>query len=368
MAAKTSANKTFEEPQTMEDLMKQYSSSFKIPKRGEFMDGVVTRVSPKEIRIDVGSKTQGIVMDKELELFKDLIHQFKVGDKVNVYVVSSENKQNQLILSIRRHALAMKWKRFEDAMANNETVTIRGLEINKGGCICQAEGLQGFLPTSQMDQAHANNLNSLINRLLQVKVIEVNRPENRLIFSERLLSEAENKERTDKIKALISEGAEYEAEVTGIVGFGAFVKVKISKETEVEGLIHISEISWDKVDDINKYLKVGDKVKVLILGIDEKTGKANCSIKQLTPDKWKEIAEKFKPEDKVKGVVKRISDFGVFVELPHGIEGLIHISKIPPGKTFEVGEKVNLVVESIESAKRKISLIPQIEEKFIGYR
>lgn len=357
-----------QEPQTMEELMKEYSSNFKIPKRGEFMDGVVTRVTPKEIRIDLGSKIEGIVMDKELELFGDLIHQFKPGDKVTVYVVSSENKQGQLILSIRKHALQMKWKKFEEALANNETITIRGLEINKGGCICQAEGLQGFLPTSQMDPSRANHLNDLVNRLIKVKVIEVNRAENRLIFSERLVSDAENKEKALKIKEMIEPDKQYDAQVVGIVPFGAFVKVKIDKDTEVDGLIHISEISWDKVDDISKYLKNGDKVKVLVLGLDERSGKVNCSLKKLTEDKWGVIASNFQVEDKVKGKVKRISDYGVFVELEGGIEGLIHISKIPPGKTFEVGEEITCVVESIEASRRKISLIPQIEEKFIGYR
>lgn len=368
---KTSTSDKTSEPTTMDELMAQYSSSFKIPKRGEFMDGVVTRVTPKEIRIDLGGKNEGIVMDKEMEVFKDLIHQFKPGDKVNVYVVSSENKQNQLILSVRRYALALKWKKFEEALAANETVTIRGLEINKGGCICQAEGLQGFLPTSQMDPSRMNHLNDLVNRLLKVKVIEVNRGENRLIFSERLVNEEENKEKTLKLKELIETGKAYDAEVVGVVPFGAFVKVKIAKDAETaeaDGLVHISEISWDKVDDVNKFLKVGQKIQVLVLGIDEKTGKANCSIKQLTPDKWGEVASKFEVDEKVKGKVTRISDYGVFVELAGGIEGLIHISKIPPGKTFEVGEKISLVIESIEPSRRKISLIPQIGEKFIGYR
>lgn len=360
------------EPQTMEELMKEYSAGFKIPKRGQFIDGVVTRVFPKEIRVDVGSKIEGIVMDKELELFKDLINQFKVGDKVTVYVVTSENKQGQLILSIRKHAMNLKWKQFEEALASNNTVTIRGLEINKGGCICQAEGLQGFLPTSQMDSSRINHLNDLVNRLLKVKVIEVNRGENRLIFSERLVSDEENKEKAQGIRDILEQGHAYDADVIGTVPFGAFVKVKVTsvgKEQQlVDGLVHISEISWDKVDDVNKYLKVGDKIKVLVLGIDEKTGKANCSIKKLTPDSWGQVASNFTVEEKVKGKVTRISDYGVFVELPGGIEGLIHISKIPPGKTFKVNDKITCTIESIEASRRKISLVPQIEEKFIGYR
>jgi small subunit ribosomal protein S1 len=363
-----SGQNSVSEPTTMDELMAQYSSGFKLPKRGTFMDGVVTRVTPKEIRIDLGSKIEGIVMDKELELFKDLVNQFKPGDKVNVYVVTAENKQGQLILSVRRYALALKWKKFEEALAENETVTIRGLEINKGGCICQAEGLQGFLPTSQMDSSRTNHLNDLVNRLLKVKVIEVNRAENRLIFSERLVNEEENKEKTAKLREMLEAGKQYEAEVVGIVPFGAFVKVKIDKDVMADGLIHISEISWDKVDDVNKYMKMGDKLKVLVLGIDEKSGKANCSLKQLTEDTWGAIASNFTVDEKVKGLVKRISDYGVFVELEGGIEGLIHISKIPPGKTFEVGETITCVIESVEPSRRKISLIPQIEEKFIGYR
>jgi ribosomal protein S1 len=404
------SHKIQKEPQTMKELMEEYSSSFKIPKRGTFMEGMITRVSPKEIRIDVGSKIEGIVMDKEMELFKDLVHELKVGEKVNVYVVSSENKQGQLILSVRRHALDMKWNRFTDSMAKDEVVTIRALEINKGGAIVNAEGLQGFLPTSQMDPSRLNNLNNLINRLLQAKVIEVNQKENRLIFSERAFMEVANAAKAEELKKLIDPEKEYVADVVGVTNFGAFVKVHVTyvegeessveveeikeeknqaasappagvatasrrkkvkgpqKEVVVEGLVHISEISWDKVDDIAKFLKVGDKIKVLILGVDQRTGKVNCSMKQLTVDPWAGIAANYTIDEKVDGKVSRITDYGIFVMLEGGIEGLIHITKVPPGKTFEADEKVRCTIESIDAKHRKISLVPVVEGKFVGYR
>ncbi len=390
------------EPQTMDELMQVYSSHFTIPKRGTFMDGVISRVTPKEIRIDVGSKIEGIVMDKEMDLFKDLVHQFKAGDKVNVYVVSSENKQGQLILSIRRHALAMKWNKFADAMAKDEPVTIRTLEINKGGAICNAEGLQGFLPTSQMDPSRLGNLNVLINRLIQVKVIEVNQRENRLVFSERAFTEIANAQKAEELKKIIDPEKQYTADVVGVTNFGAFVKVHVTysedsgtedsatvasetaeqnekkqpkkkakgpqKEIVVEGLVHISEISWDKVDKVENYLKVGDKIKVLILNVDDRTGKVNCSIKQLQADPWAAIAANYAVDEKVEGTVSRITDYGVFVTIEGGIDGLIHITKVPPGKSYEVHEKVRAVIESIDPKHRKISLVPVVEGKFVGYR
>ncbi len=400
------------EPQTMDELMKVYGAGFKVPKRGEFTEGIITRVTPKEIRIDVGSKIEGIVMDKELALFKDLINQFKPGDHARVYVVSSENKQGQLILSIRKYAMEMKWNKFKDAMEHDQPVTVRTIEFNKGGCICHAEGLQGFLPSSQMDPSRMSRTQDMINRLIQVKVIEVNQRENRLVFSERVFLQEENSKKSEDLKKLIVVGQEYSADVVGITNFGAFVKVHLPiveddgksemlrqaqhpersrgtnsndqnskqdvekkkkvkgpvKETIIEGLVHISEISWDKVDDINQYLKVGDKIKVLILGVDDKTAKFNCSIKQLKADPWIKATAAFKIDQKVEGQVSRISEYGIFVSLPGGVEGLIHISKVPPAKQFNIGEKVKCQIESIESTRRKISLTPVISGKFIGYR
>lgn len=366
---KTNGN---EEPQTMEELLETYGSSIKIPQRGTFTDGVVTFISPKEVRVDVGSKIEGIVMSKEMELFKDLIRELKVGDQVQVYVVSSENKQGQLILSIRRHMLDLKWARFKEALEKGETVTIRGLEINRGGCICNAEGLQGFLPTSQMDPSRLPRLNELINRLLPAKVIEVNQKENRLIFSEKLLMEEANIEKAEEIKKVIDTQKLYDAEVTGVTNFGAFVKVSMldsaGVEMKVDGLIHISEISWDKVEKVEDHLKAGERLQILVLGVDEKTGKLNCSLKRLKDDPWVAIAANFSVDEKVEGVVRRVADYGVFVELIPNFEGLIHISKVPPGQAFKVGDKINCVIETIEPEKRKISLIPQLEGKFIGYR
>lgn len=429
----SASKKTPNEPQTMAELMCEYSSTMKIPQRGTFIEGTISRVNPKEVRVNVGGKIDGIIMNKELELFKDLVSQLKVGDKVRVYVVLGENLKGQLILSIRKFLLDLKWKRFADAMNAQEMVTIRTLEINKGGAICNAEGLQGFLPISQMDPTHVSNLSWYVNRLIPAKPIEVNQRENRLIFSERLAALVINKEKAEELKRLIVEDQIYDADVVGITDFGAFVKVHLvytdeqsttdkqetrdqkqatedkkpeenisvnlqsisvnqsddkavqtpiqvvtpqpkkkikgpQKQMMVDGLVHISEISWDKVSDVNAFFKIGDKIKLKILGVDDRTGKLNCSVKRLTDDPWAAIAANFEVDEKVEGKVSRQTDFGIFVQLPGNIEGLIHISKVPPGREFKTGEKIKCLVEAIDARHRKISLSPIIEGKFVGYR
>lgn len=352
------------EPQTMEELLAQTGYQLKGIKRGGFAEGTITYIGSKNLLIDVGGKTDGVLHEKEWDIIGDLISSLKVGSKVTCYVVLPENDKGQAVLSLKKSGFEFKWKKMEEKKKTGEAVSVRGREVNRGGLICETgENLMGFLPSSQMDTSHYGRGSDLINRFIQVKVIEADKKQNRLIFSERQVVGLEKKQAMADLLKEIKIGDSYEGKVTGIVPFGIFVEVN-----GLSGLVHISEIAWERVNNPADYFKVGIKIKVMVLGIDEASGKLNLSVKQLLPDPWQELAKKYSLNQTVKGKISRISPFGAFVMLEPGVEGLIHISKIPPEKELAEGDEIECVIESIDDKKRRISLALVMKEKPIGYR
>ena len=312
-----------------------------------------------------------MVIDREMKAAADFIKQLKVGDKVLAVVTQPENDRGQTLLSLKKAALQKLWQEFEEKLKTGEIMKVRGLQVNKGGLLVEAKGLSGFIPASQFSSALAGKVEELIGKTLEVKVIEVEPTKNRLVFSEKAVSEASLlKEQAEALKK-IKVGDILEAEITGVMPFGFFAKVNVGekrKPVTLEGLVHISEISWEKVENPADFYKVGDKVKVKVLGVDKKGGKLNLSIKQLFPDPWENIEKKYPVDSKVKGTVVRLAPFGVFINLEPGIEGLIHISKIPAEKSFKVGEKVDCFVEFLDKENRRLSLGLVLKEKPVGYK
>ena len=351
-------------PQTMDELLKQTNYPLRGWKRGDEVEGILMEKTRKALYLDIGGKTEGMVIDREMKAAWDFIKGLKVGDKITAIVTQPENDAGHTLLSLKRAAGDAIWQEFEEKLKTGEITRVVGLEVNKGGLIVEIRGLQGFVPTSQFSGAWMGKISQLIGRAIEVKPIEVDRQNNRLIFSEKEVSEAELIKEIAKILKKIKIGEIFEGEVTGVMPFGLFVKVKKS----LEGLVHISEISWEKVDDPSKFFKQGDKVKVKVLAVDQKTGKLNLSIKQLQPDPWDKIEEKYPVDSKVKGEVIRLAPFGAFVALGPGIEALIHISKIPAEKTLKAGDKVDCFVESIDKEARRMSLGLVLKEKPVGYK
>jgi len=367
----SSSLKTSIKPQTMEELLAQSSLPIKIFKVGDVVEGIVTEKTPKAIYLDIGGKTEGMVIDREMKAAADFIKDLKVGDKVLAVVTQPENDKGQTLLSLKKAALQKLWQEFEEKLKTGEILKVRGVQVNKGGLLVEAKGLSGFIPASQFSSALAGKVQELIGKTLEVKVIEVDPVKNRLVFSEKVVSEAGLlKEQAEALKK-IRNGDILEAEISGVMPFGFFAKLVVGgkrKPVSFEGLIHISEISWEKVENPSKFYNFGDKIKVKVLGIDKKTGKLNLSIKQLFPDPWGDIDKKYPVDSKVKGTVVRLAPFGVFINLEPGIEGLIHVSKIPAEKSFEVGEKVDCFVEFLDKENRRLSLGLVLKEKPVGYK
>jgi small subunit ribosomal protein S1 len=360
-------------PQTMEELLANNKYTLMVPKKGSTVTGLVTDKQKKALVIDIGAKTEGVVSDKEFEVAAEYIEQLKAGDTIEAIVISTENDRGQVLLSLKQAAQDAKWDYFTKVMESNEILDAKGVEVNKGGLIVVVNGVRGFVPSSQFGKQFMGNINRLRGESLKVRAIEVDREKNRLIFSERHVSE--EKELAQRSQALqsVKSGEIYEGVVSGVMHFGLFVTVEIPVEGSetvghVEGLVHISEISWEKVNNPKDYHKVGDRVKVRVLGIDEHTGKLNLSLKQLSDDPWKGIAERYSAGTTFTGTVSRIEPFGVFVHVEAGVDGLIHSSKLNPGTQLTKGEEVTVTVESVDPDQRRMSLSMVLTELPVGYK
>ncbi|PWU22437.1 hypothetical protein C5B42_06065 [Candidatus Cerribacteria bacterium 'Amazon FNV 2010 28 9'] len=369
----SSKKESAKKPMTMDELLASTGTVIRAPKKGSVMSGTVTDISRRMVQVDIGGKTEGVVADKEFEAAREYIDQLHVGDKINVYVVSAENERGQILLSLKKAAQDQKWDIFKKSLETGEALEVRGVELNKGGMIVTSEGIRGFVPTSQFGKAVSSNLEELLGKAFKVKVIEVDRTKNRLIFSERHVSEEALMKQKTAVLDAIKVGEIYTGTVSGILPYGAFVSVTVPLEGEkaegkIEGLVHISEISWEKVDDPNRYLKTGEEVKVKVLSIDAAAGKLNLSIKQTNDDPWVNAKEKYTEGSVVKGTVSRIASFGVFVNIEPGIDGLIHISKIMEGEMPIVGDDISVTVESVDPAARRMSLSITPTEVPMGYK
>jgi len=355
----------------MEELLATTSYTLKGVKKGDVVEGKITRVSRKEMTIDIGSKTEGVVIDRELETYRDMLMSLKVGDTVVAQVIVAENDRGQSVLSLRRSIFEKRWTALNEIQKSGQVVDVILKEPVRGGILVDYGGLRGYIPQSQLDAATFKQLDKMTNRRVQVKVVEVDRETNRLVFSQRAVTEVATLAKQKEILSALTVGETVATTITGVVPFGAFAKLKVTKdkeEHEVEGLIHISEIAWEKVEDVNQYLKSGDSVKVKIIGIDVNTGKLTLSLKQLLPDPWEHVLDMFEKDTTVKGTVSRVSQYGIFVILSPGIEGLIHISKISPGEEPKNGDEIQCIIEDIKPDARKISLSMALTEKPIGYR
>jgi ribosomal protein S1 len=361
-------------PKTMEELLTSTGYTLSVPKPGSVLTGMVTEVTKKMILVDIGAKTEGMVVDREYDAARDFITDLSQGDEVSVYVISPENERGQILLSLKRALVDRKWEQFTQYMTTGEVVEVKGLEVNKGGMIVLAEGIRGFVPSSQFGKNYLGRMDLLLDQAFSVKVIEVDKEKNRLIFSERLVSEADEIAKKAEALRFVTAGDNFEGVVSGIMPFGVFVGVEVplKEKTDgmgkVEGLVHISEISWEKVNDPNDYFKLGDRVQVKVLGIDEGAGKLNLSVKQLSGDPWQTVETKYPVGAKAKGKVSRTAPFGVFVTLEPGVDGLIHISKIPSGNEPQVGSELEIFVESIDVDARRMSLGMVLTEVPVGYK
>jgi len=386
--------KTQGKPTSMEELLA--SSGYQIPsiRRGQEVSGKIVSISHSEILVDIGAKSEGIVASREMSSIRDIISGLSVGDTIDVTVIYPENDAGQVVLSMRKLSQDVRWQDLEDKKNSDEEIGVVALEVNRGGVICDYTGLRGFLPASLLTKI-PSNLADLIGKSLTARVIEVDRQGNRLIFSQKQ-PDTKDLKAIGKLLAKVKIGQKLAGVVSAILPFGIFVEVNVngkegqegkdgsegeklkpskssqpsqpSKSSKLEGLVHISEISWEKVEDPSRLFKVGDRVEVMVIAKEEATGRLNLSIKQLAHDPFLEASAAFSKDEEVTGSVARVTPYGVFMTLKNGVEGFVPISKISPNENYQIGQKITCTIESIDSKARRISLSPLVREKPILYR
>lgn len=346
----------------------------KIYKKGDIIEGTVIEVREGEMIVDVNARAEGIVNGIHLKLNNKKVEK-KPGDKVLVYVLNPENDEGQIQLSIRRTGSELRWHDLEQAKAKDEPITVKVIEANTGGVIVEIQdGLRGFVPSSQLmnnriytsssfagktdaSKALQAKLAEMIGEELKVKVMEINRDKNKVILSEKSAYSDTDVNLRNETLASLKVGDTLEGSITGIAPFGLFVNAQ-----GLEGLVHLSEISWDKVTDPSAFYSIGDTVKVQVLGLQDNGKRVAYSIKRLIPDPWKNIVKKYKVGQIVEGEVKSIADYGVFVKIEDGLNGLVHISELSnklvkhPSKIVNVGDKINVMIISISNDDRHLGL------------
>ena len=342
---------------TMDDLLA--SSDIKQLKVGDVVDGAITSVRKHEVWLDLGANGFGVVMRREIGFGQKL----EVGEKVTTSVVDPEMDEGYALLSMKRAVKDRGWDELQRSFEDQEIIEISPYDANRGGLLVELEGIRGFLPVSQLAAGHyprvsgadkdeiLQKLNALIGQVLRVRVLDVSRKDNKLIFSEKEAIKDDMQSRFSELKV----GDEVEGVVTGVIDFGAFVNVD-----GIEGLVHISEISWERVEDPRKYVKNGQDIKAKIIAIDK--DRLSLSMKQMTEDPWLQEVKAFTKGSSVEGKVTRITPFGAFVQLSPSVEALVHVSEMSdddsadPEKIFQLNEKKQFKVIDIDTDARKIAL------------
>ena len=343
---------------TMDDLLAQAGDSVKQLTVGETVDGTVLSVKKHEILIDLGPLGVGLVPRREVSLSKN----YNVGDSVIASVIDTELEDGYSLLSLRKAAKDRGWDEVMAKLESGEIITVVPYDANRGGLLVEYEGIRGFLPVSQLSAEHyprvgssdkdeiLQRLNSLVKKDIKARILDADRKANKLFFSEKEAVKEGLAERFQKLAI----GDTVTGVVTGVVDFGVFVNVE-----GIEGLIHISEISWERVNNPSDYVKVGQTIEAKIIAIDKE--RLSLSMKQLTKDPWLDEVEQFKPGEKVEGTVTRITPFGAFVQLSPAVEALVHVSELggdgtDPEKVFTLNERKEFTVLDIDKENRKISL------------
>ncbi len=336
----------------MEDFGALLEKSLKQLKEGELVQGTVVKVTDREVYIDVGAKSEGIVPRAE---FKD--KEVKPGDVVTVYIESVEGRGGRTLISKHKADFTLAWDQIQDAYLNDKTVKARVLHQVKGGLMVEVFGVNAFLPGSQLDNRRVRNFAKFVGKDIEVKIIKVNRARKNIVVSRREVLEEELEKARERLKAL-RPGEVLKGVIKNITDFGAFVDLGF-----VDGLIHLSDLSWHRIDHPSRVVKIGQEVDVKVLSVDPEKMRVSLSLKHLQPHPWESVAQKYPIGSTVTGVVKKILDFGAIVELEPGIEGFVHINEMrwgrPPRHPSEVmkeGDRVDLVVLNVDIEKQRISL------------
>ncbi len=359
----------------MEALLRASANPISI-KRGDVVEGVIVRIDQDEILVDIGLKSEGVLSTKELPASGyGSFNELHLNDKVLVYVIQPESAEGHAVLSLKRANTERQWRNAEEQHKSGELLNARVIDYNKGGLIVDVNGIRGFVPISQImnlrreevaaggeNQETAAKLQSMKDKVLQLKIIEINRARNRLILSERLAVQEWRQRRREELLDELKPGEVRRGVVSNLANFGAFVDLG-----GADGLVHISQLAWSRVNHPSEVLHIGQEVEVQVLSVDKDKKKIALSIKRAEVDPWTTVEQRYTPGQLVTGVVTKIAPFGAFARIEDGIEGLIHLSELTPGvdpKTvLHEGAQLQLRILRIDAERRRLGLsLRQVEE------
>jgi small subunit ribosomal protein S1 len=346
-------------------LIPDYESTFPEINEGQVVHGIVVRVDKDEVLVDIGYKSEGVIPVSELSIRRSVnpADEVSLNDEIDALVLTKEDAEGRLILSKKRARFELAWKAIETAHENSDPVEGRVIEVVKGGLILDL-GVRGFLPASLVDIRRVQDLDEFMGKELRCKVIELNRSRNNVVLSRRAVLEDERKEMRQAILDRLQPGDVVEGQISNIVDFGAFVDLD-----GMDGLIHISELSWSHVNHPSEVLEIGQTVKVKVLDIDRDRQRISLGLKQTQSDPWQQVLDSYAEGDVVQGRVTKVVTFGAFVEILPGVEGLVHISELAqhhvenPREVVSQGDLVNVKIIEVDAERRRLSLsLKRVEE------
>ena len=346
-----------------EDFQTLYEESLRSVEEGQIVKGTVIDITPDHVTVDVGYKCEGQIPIQEF-LKRDKKVNVNIGDRIDVFLERKENEEGLLILSKEKADKVRVWRDISRSCREGEVLEGEIISKVKGGLSVDIDGIFAFLPGSQIDIKPVRNLDALVGKRLKFKVIKFNRKRNNIVLSRRILLEEERKLLKEGILSSIQEGAIVEGTVKSLTDYGAFIDLG-----GMDGLLHITDIAWGRIGRPSDKLSVGDRIKVKVLHFDREKEKVSLGLKQAMPDPWNSVLERYTVGARVKGRVVNVTDYGVFVELEEGVEGLVHISELTwskkmkhPSKVVHIGDTVEVMVLDCDPVKRRISLgMKQIE-------
>src|SRR3954470_4733329 len=339
-------------------LVPNYDATIHPFSEGDVVSGKVVRIDQDEVLVDIGYKSEGVIPSNELSIRKsvDPSDEVELGEDVDALVLTKEDQEGRLILSKKRARFEKAWRRIEKAADSGEPVEGTVIEVVKGGLILDL-GVRGFLPASLVDIRRVQNLDEFMGQKLECKVIELNRSRNNVVLSRRAVLEEERKEVREQILGNLEPGQVVEGKISNIVDFGAFVDLD-----GIDGLIHISELSWSHVNHPSEVVSIGDDVRIKVLDIDKERQRISLGLKQTQEDPWQKVIDEHKPGDTVDGKVTKVVTFGAFVEILPGVEGLVHISELAqhhvesPAEVVRPGDELQVKILEVDDSRRRLSL------------
>ncbi len=339
-------------------IVPNYDATMQPFEEGEVVTGRVVRIDKDEVLVDIGYKSEGVIPSGELSIRKsvDPREEVELGEEVDAIVLTKEDQDGRLIMSKKRARFEKAWRRIEAAAESGQPVEGSVIEVVKGGLIIDL-GVRGFLPASLVDIRRVPNLDEYLGTKIETKVIELNRSRNNVVLSRRAVLEEERKEVRQQILDRLQPGLVVEGQISNIVDFGAFVDLD-----GIDGLIHISELSWSHVNHPSEILNIGDTVQVKVLDIDRDRQRISLGLKQTQEDPWQRIVDTYNVGDELEGTVTKVVTFGAFVEILDGVEGLVHISELAahhvesPREVVHPGDVIRVKILEIDSERRRLSL------------